>query len=108
MFNYKAMLSRVTEFGGDPLQLMEQAEEIRQASLNVGVESDKVHQKEGVVVCTERNPATALQAVRLKYDITRWLTSQSELNQESDTSCRIVITGTGFDMTPPGELQHYG
>ena len=104
--NYKAMLSRLSEFGADPLQLIEQAEEIRVASLIDGIESDKIHQKEGVLTCVERNPATALQAVRLKHDIIKWLTAQAEANSEDNTECRLIVTG--LDMTPPSEMQRYG
>ena len=105
-FNYKAMLSRVTEFGGDPLQLMEKAEAIRVAALCDGVASDKVSVKDGIMEVVERNPATALQAVRLMFDITKWLTMQAEANSEESTECRLVITG--LDMTPPKEIQRYG
>lgn len=105
-YNYKAMLQRVTEFGGDPLQLMEKAEAIRVAALQDGVVSDKVSVKDGVLEVNERNPATALQAVRLMFDITKWVVLQAEANQEENTECRLVITG--LDMTPPKEIQRYG
>ncbi len=104
--NYKAMLQQLGEFGADPLQLLQQAEEIRVAAISDGVVSDKVHQKEGVVECNERSALTAATAVRLKFDIVKWVTAQAEANSQESVECRLVITG--LDMTPPGELQHYG
>jgi hypothetical protein len=59
-----------------------------------------------VLEVNERNPQTALAAVRLKFDLTKWLTVQTEANQEENTECRLVITG--LDMTPPKEIQRYG
>lgn len=103
--NYNQILARLTEFEADPLQLLEQAEELRRQAISDGVVSDKVHQKEGVVECTERNAATAIQAVRLKFDIIKWVVSQAEAHYEENIECRLIVTGV--DMTTPTEVKKY-
>lgn len=106
MFNYKALLSQVTEFSAHPLQLLEQAETIREEALSNGVVSGKVSAKDGVLEVTERNAATALSAVRLKFDIIKWVVSQAEVHKEENTECRLIVTG--LDINPPAEVKRYG
>lgn len=104
--NYSRMLAKLTEFEADPLQLLEQAEELRRLVISDGVVSEKVSVKDGVLEVTERNAATAIQAVRLKFDIIKWVVSQAEAHTEENTECRLIVTG--LDMSTPTEVKKYG
>lgn len=105
-FNYKQLLSQVTEYHSDPLTILSQVEEVRRLALEEGVLSDKVHQKEGVVECNERNPGTAVAALKLKFDILKWLVERADREVIEDVSCQLIVPG--LDLTRPEEMKRYG
>lgn len=107
-FNYRQLLSQVTEYNADPLTLLSQAEEIRKVALSDGAISEKVHMamESGVVEVLERTPQTALQAVKCKFEIVQWLQKRADLETTEDTTCQLIVPG--LDLTQPQEMHRYG
>lgn len=107
-FNYRQLLSQVTEYNADPLTLLSQAEEIRKVALLDGAISEKVHMRmdTGTVEVLERTPQTALQAVKCKFEILTWLQARADLETTEDTACQLIVPG--LDLTQPQEMQRYG
>src|SRR5574338_147424 len=104
-FNYKQLLSQVTEYHADPLTLLSQAEEIRKVALEEGAISEKVHMRMegGTVEVLERTPQTALQAVKCKFEILTWLQARADLETTEDTTCQLIVPG--LDLNRPEEMK---
>ena len=106
--NYTEMLARVTKYRADPESIMKDAEDIRRRTLDEGLVSEKVHMRleDGTVGVLERDPATALGAVRLKLEVLKWLQARADEEQTDNTECVLIVPGLNLNYM--GDMKVYG
>lgn len=83
------ILNRLSEYNSDFGSLLGQLEEIRAASME-GLPNEKVSAKDGVLTVLEVFPQVAVQAVRAKLEVIKFMVAIAEV-ETPDTQVTIEI-----------------